>query len=139
MPPGLGSAPALDNIGGQDEEQFTSWTGALQRTTMVCDVTRGHAGVCLWSVLLPRAMMKPKIYVDILSLCLKPWRCPWAFLPWGGGGHVDMSGLCSHLRSNRGPWSTLPLRDMSESVVLIQPGAMLMALASAANRFSVMQ
>lgn len=50
-----------------------------------------------------------------------------------------MSGLYSHLRSNRGPWSTLPLRAMSESVVLIQPGAVLMALASAANRFSVMQ
>lgn len=47
MPPGPGIAPALGNIGGQDEERFTLWTGAPQRTTMVCDVPRGRAGVCL--------------------------------------------------------------------------------------------
>lgn len=47
MPPGLGIAPALGNIEGQDEERFTLWTGTPQRTTMVCDVTRGCAGVCL--------------------------------------------------------------------------------------------
>lgn len=73
----------------------------------------------MWSMLLPQALMKPRFHVDFMQSVLLLTE---ALVISSGfaapGDHFGVIVLCSHLRLYWGPSSVLPLRAMSESVLM---------------------
>lgn len=87
------------------DEQFTCYIWLPQRNTVVHDARGGQ--------------MKSEIYVAVYDMCcwLKPW---WYPLVWCFSGSWWCE--CSYL------WFLLPLRVMSGSEALQQPGSVLMSM-----------
>lgn len=87
-----------------------------------------HQGPCLgpWSYSTQGSMLMSAAHVNHWRLC----RCPWSKIHpeanlkstghAAAGGHIDVSGLCCHLKPCWCPWFGLPPRVLSVLEVILK-------------------